>query len=122
MLLLPVCRGRPDGVPRQSSLPHLAQLVDNEPGAIWHFNTRISVAAAEQGRNYWPKGGCAPGRRVKRTPRKADKPGSVKVREAFGEPSSCQLCSVLPGFSRSLLCLHDSCMVISPRSKLIDCE
>lgn len=58
----------------------------------------------------------------KRTPRKADKPGSVKVREAFGEPSSCQLCSVLPGFSRSLLCLHDSCMVISPRSKLIDCE
>ena len=85
MFLLPVCTGREDGVPSQSSLPHLVQLVGNKLGAIWHFNTLISVAAVGQGWNYWPKGGSAPGSWGKQTLLKADKPGSVKVREAFGE-------------------------------------
>lgn len=44
VLLLLVCLGR-EGVPKQSSLPHLAQLVDNKLGAIWCFTTQISVAA-----------------------------------------------------------------------------
>lgn len=48
VLLLLVCLGR-EGVPKQSSLPHLAQLVDNKTGAIWCFTTQISVAALGTG-------------------------------------------------------------------------
>lgn len=81
-------------MPRQSSLPHLVQLVANKPGAIWHFNTPIPVAAVEQGWNYSPKGGSAPRSWGKPTLLKAHKPGSVKVREAFGEhlPVNFALC------------------------------
>lgn len=85
MPLLPICMGKEDGVPRQSALPHLVQLVDNKLGAIWHFNTPLSVPAAEQGWSCWPKGGPAPGCWGMQTQLKVDKPGSVQVRDAFGE-------------------------------------
>lgn len=49
MLLLPVCMAREEGVPRQSSLPHLAQLVNNNPGAIWHFSAPSSRLQRSRG-------------------------------------------------------------------------
>lgn len=49
VLLLPVCMAREEGVPRQSSLPHLAQLVNNNPGAIWHFSTPNSRLQRSRG-------------------------------------------------------------------------
>lgn len=95
-------------MPRQSSLPHLVQLVDNKPGAIWHFSTLISV---ELEWNCWPKGGSAPGSWGKQTLLKADKPGSVQVREAFGEhlPVNFALCCLVsPAPSVPLWQLYDN--------------
>lgn len=86
VLLLPVCMAREERVPRQSSLPHLAQLVNNNPGAIWHFN-------APSSRLQRSRGGIA-GQRVafsqEQTLLKADE--RVKVR---GQSVSISLSSLL---------------------------